>query len=449
MYSKKYDKPVVQNTAPLMHSLHSESDAIAGKYRQKILSFPDHFPDTKQVWYLSSNGDDTASGSSPEEAWCTVAAFDTHEIHSGDAVLFERGGVYRGHFRAVSGVFYGAYGKGDKPCLYGSAQNYANADWQLVEKNLWSIDCPHTEDIGIIVLNHGEKVGFKQKTADALAKNDDFYYQDQKVLYYSEENPSDRFYSMEMGDLNHLILMMPETHDVIVENLCFKYGGSMAIQMLDGVKNIAIRGCEIGWIGGCYLPNFGDGKVRYGNGIENWNGCDGILVENCWIYQIYDSGLSHQGHGTFVEKNITYRRNLIEYTSFASIEYWTNDASKNAMENITYSDNVLRFSGYGWGDIERPSVVAYHILSTGKMDHLCKNFTITGNVMDLSTRGLIKCTSKVGTLPQIHGNTYIQKKGGLLGGYGNVDSPITDFNDCAAETLKTVFHDEAAVVKYI
>ena len=442
------DKPAVHNTAPLMRPLASKSDSAAEEYRKRVLAYPDSKPEADRIWYISPNGDDAASGSSPSEAWRTVKAFDSHEICEGDAVLFERGGIYRGHFRATSGVFYGAYGEGDKPCLYGSARNYADAQWRQEEQNIWSVDCPNTEDIGIVVLNHGEKVGFKKESRDALQKDSDFYYENQRVYYYSETAPAERWYSVELGDLNHIILMWTDVHDVTVENLCFKYGGSMAIQMLNGVKNVTVRGCEIGWIGGCYLPNYGNGKVRYGNGIENWNGCDGILVEDNWLYQIYDSGLSHQGNGTFVEKNIVYRRNLIEYTSFASIEYWTNDANKNSMENIAYEDNILRFAGYGWGDLERPHVVGYHILSTGKMDHKCRNFKITGNVMDLSTRGLIKCTSGAGTLPEISSNTYIQSEGGLLGAYGDIDSVIYRFDGNAAEIIRKNYHDTTATVKF-
>lgn len=444
-----YDKPTIKNTAPLMNPINSESDAVAEEYRNRILNSPNNVIDAKKIWYISENGDDSASGSTPAEAWKTLQALANHEISYGDAVLLERGGVYRGHIVAESGVYYGAYGEGDKPCIYGSAMNYLQAEWEYKGDNIWCVETPNTTDIGIVVINHGEKVAFRKKTIDDLKENDNYYYENQKVFYYSEKPPVECYNSIEMGDLGHLLWVRADFHDITVENITFKYGGSMAIMTSNGSKNITVRNCEIGWIGGCYLPNYKDGTVRYGNGIESWNGCDNILVEDCWVYQIYDSGLSHQGNGVFLASNVTYRRNLIEYTSFASIEYWAHDANKNSMENITYEDNVLRFAGYGWGDEQRPNIVAYHILSTGNMDHKCTNFKISGNVMDLSTRGLIRCTSKIGTYPEIDGNTYIQTEGGMLGAYGDVSNPIEIFSCDVSEKIKTLFGDNNAKVKYL
>mgnify|MGYP004472749967 CR=1 FL=1 len=448
MKLKDFEKPLVKNTANLLNPIVAESDGVAEKYRERILNSKNSIPCAENIWYVSSKGNDNADGKSKENAIKTIDALKKCRISEGDAVLFERGGVYRGHIEAVSGVYYGSYGMGDKPCIYISAMNYANAKWKYERDNIWSVEAPNTTDIGIIVLNHGEQVGFKRKSIDDLKCDNDYCSNHGQVLFCSEENPAEKWDSVEMGDLNHTILMLPNVHDVTIENITFKYGGSMAVQGLDGVKNITVRNCEIGWMGGCYLPNYKDGNVRYGNGIEFWNGCENVLVEDCWIYQIYDSGFSHQGNGTFVEKDITFRRNLIEYTSFASIEYWVHDANKNSMENITYEDNVLRFAGYGWGDAQRPDIHAYHILSTGKMDHKCSNFKIKGNIMDMSTRGLIKCTSNVGTLPEIMGNTYYQTEGGLLGAYGDADSPIEYFSRDVAEVLGEKFGDTSAKIKF-
>ncbi len=444
-----YDKPLIKNTASLMCPICSESDAIADEYRNRILNSPNADIDAKNVWYISENGDDSASGKNPAEAWKTLQALKNHEICYGDAVLLERGGVYRGTIVAESGVYYGAYGDGDKPCIYGSAMNYAQAAWEYKGDNIWCVETPNASDIGIVVINHGENVAFRRKQLSDLKENDDYYYEDKKVFYYSTNSPSECYNSIEMGDLGHLVWVPVDYHDVTIENITFKYGGSMAIMTSSGSKNVVVRNCEIGWIGGCYLPNYKDGTVRYGNGVESWNGCDNIIVEDCWIYQIYDSGISHQGNGIFVASNIIYRRNLVEYTSFASIEYWAHDANKNSMENISYEDNVLRFAGYGWGDVQRPNIVAYHILSTGKMDHKCTNFKITGNVMDLSTRGLIRCVSKFGTLPTISGNTYIQKEGGLLGAFGDVDSEIEEFSGDVEKTIREVFNDNSAKIKIL
>lgn len=448
METNHYDKPTIENTACLLLPIKGGADLEADILRKQIKSSKDSVPSCKRVWYVSNNGDDNASGDSPDTPWLTIQAH-TDKLEYGDAVLFERGGVFRGGISCVSGVFYGAYGSGDKPCIYVSRMNYAKADWEKVSENLWRTEIEENSDIGIMVFNHGEALGFKKKTLDDVKNHLDFYCEGNYVWLCHNQLPAEAWKSIEMGDLVHIFYMGSGTHDVTIENITMKYGGGMAVQGSDNVKNITVRNCEIGWIGGSYLPNYKDGKVRYGNGIEFWKGCENILVENCWIYQIYDSGLSHQGHGDFVQKDIIFRNNLVEYTSFASIEYWTNDQNRNRMENIVYANNILRFAGYAWGEAQRPDHPGYHILSTGKMDHKCTNFQITGNIMDVSARALIRCTSAVGTLPEISGNTYIQNKGGLLGAYGDVEMPNLSFDDDAKDTLANVFGDNQATVIFI
>lgn len=450
--NNNYDKPMVRNTACLLKPMSTPADEKAETMRNKVLFAESVVPHVKgTVWYVSPAGSDTNSGDSPESPWKTTDSLirNKEKIKYGDAVLFERNGVYRGSIIAQSGVFYGAYGEGEKPCLYVSRKNYAqNTVWQMCGENIWKTeltDC--SSDAGIVVFNHGEGVGLKKKEPAQLKTDGDFYYEDNALYLKLNDDPTKVYHSIEIGDLIHAILLDQDVENIVIDNFTLKYGGGMAIQGGNGSKNIRITNCEIGWFGGCYLPGFGDGKVRFGNGIEFWNGCDNILVDNCWIYQIYDSGFSHQGNGTFVEKNIRFTNNLIEYTSFASIEYWTHDANKNSMENVLYKGNILRFAGMGWGDIERPDIHAYHILSTGNMDHKCKNFLIADNILDTSARGLIKCTSKVNTLPAVSGNTYIQYSNGLLGCYGNVDAKVAGFSD-APDIISNIFCDKKAKIIY-
>ena len=444
---KLYNKPAIKNTACLMNPISSPADNAAEEMRSNILSLPDTDFNSNTIWYISENGDDSNIGNSITAPWKTLEALtvNAEQIQYGDAVLFERGGVYRGAVTVKSGVSYGAYGSGDKPCIYESDKNYAEAIWEETENSIWKTDIGKRGDIGIVVFNHGADVGFKKYHLEDLKIQGDFYSEGEWLYLYSEKSPAEAYKSIEAGALNHIFMIDVDVHDVVIENITMKYGGGMGVQGVNGVKNITVRGCEMGWLGGCLLPNYKDGNVRFGNGVEFWNGCENILIEDCWVYQIYDSGLSHQGNGVFVEKDITFRRNLIEYCSFGSIEYWVHDQNKNSMENITYADNILRFAGYGWADKQRPDPHAIHILSTGRMDHKATNFKITGNILDTAKRELIVCTSKVGTLPEISGNTYIQPKGSLLGRYASVDCEKYPFEK-AKEILKDVFGDETATV---
>ena len=73
--------------------------------------------DKRRTYYISPAGDDSADGLSPERAWKSLAPLhpETGCLQAGDTVRFERGGVYRGCTRLVSGVRYADYGVGALP----------------------------------------------------------------------------------------------------------------------------------------------------------------------------------------------------------------------------------------------------------------------------------------------------------------------------------------------
>ncbi len=451
MKNQRADKPAVTDTACLMRPMHSICDAEADRLRQKILTWPDTPVKAKKCWYLSLGGSDDNSGTSPEDAWATVAGMQAHEaeIQAGDAVLFERGGVFRGHITARSGVTYAAYGEGDKPCLYGSRQNYAAAAWVPDGDGLWRMDIPDMTDVGIVVFDHGESVGFKKLSQADLKKDGDFFCNATSVWLKMHADPAALYDSIEMGELNHLFLITESTHDVTIENLTLKYTGGMAIEGICDVWNITVRGCEIGWIGGSLLPGYKDGTVRFGNGIEFWRGCRQVLIEYCWIYQIYDSGFSHQGRGEFAVEDLVFCCNLIEYTAFASIEFWAPTKGRNVMRRIAYRDNILRFAGYSWGSLERPDFQSKHLATTGS-DNVCEDFLIRNNTLDTAAGDLVSCCFLAGKRPLLDGNRYVQYKGGHLGAYTlSRGTPGSCFDERAAEVIGSEFGDKHATVEFL
>ena len=74
-----------------------------------------------------------AAGTSPETAWATIDRLNGAELNDGDAVFFRRGDVWRAaQVESRPGVTYSAYGEGEKPGLYGSAENGGGAEkWSL------------------------------------------------------------------------------------------------------------------------------------------------------------------------------------------------------------------------------------------------------------------------------------------------------------------------------
>lgn len=451
------DKAYVRNPAPLSSPMTSKFDSQADAMRNKVLNASDALPAsvTGKIWYISNDGSDRNSGNSKNDAWATIDAlnFYGNKINSGDAVLFERGGVYRGTFNAKSGVYYGAYGTGDKPCIYGSSQNYAKVNWKKKFGNIWICDTYIPDDVGTIIFNHGEMVGYKRDKKYEMKNNGDFWCDENNgyTLYvYMDKNPAEAFKSIEIGIRKTIINISAGMKDITIDNLCLKYTGAHGIDAKHGSANITIKNCEFGFIGGSYLKGYWREYTRYGNAIQFYQGCENILVENNWIYQIYDSGITHQGDGNYVAKNINFSSNLIEYCGMGSIEYWLwnlEDEGKQCWaENVTYANNIMRFAGYGWGGYQRFDKISAHIYSNGDNHNNFKNFKITGNIFDQSSHDLIEISSLFKTYPTLSGNTYAQALGGRLGTYAESKDII--FDASVSDVIKTVIGDNSAAIIY-
>lgn len=316
------------------------SNLSAAAMREQIVSLADTAPTGGTTYYISPYGDDANSGDSPEQAWKTLAAYAANgsRFREGDSLLLERNGVYRGSVYLRSGMLYGAYGEGEKPRIYGSPRSYSEpGDWLPTDRtNVWRCAETFPQDVGSIFFDGGRRAGIKKlHTPDALQQNYDFYHdpEDGSLYLYLEQNPTAVHRDIELGVASCILAGGASAQDIVIENLCLQYCGAHAIAFDNGARNITVRGCVIGWIGGC-LQNPGVNDVRFGNGIQFWNACSDILIEDCWVYQIYDAGLTHQGSSGRVE-NVTYRRNLVEYCVYG-FELFL--GGSEGMHHILYED---------------------------------------------------------------------------------------------------------------
>lgn len=81
-------------------------------------------------YYVSENGNDNSSGTSPGNAWRTLSKVNSYmwNLNPGDSVLFERGGTFVGSLsiqrsgNANDPLVFGAYGSGPLPIISGSEQ---------------------------------------------------------------------------------------------------------------------------------------------------------------------------------------------------------------------------------------------------------------------------------------------------------------------------------------
>ena len=420
------------------------SDAAADDLRHDIINSPNPSTYTGYnnvaysgtTYYVSASGNDNNNGTSPDTPWKSISKINSANLSAGSKVLFRRGDTFRGYIVTKSNVYYGAYGEGVKPNIYGSYKNYADSTstWTEDTTGIWktkvydatgSASNKESLDVGVIVGNHGEFAGKKKLTAELNANGDFFYDKSSGYVYIKMPvNPANHFTSIEIGVHRWLVAIPANSTGVTVENLNLKYTGGYGVVVSGGydgsvVSDTVIKNCEFGFIGGSYDYN---ANVRKGNGVEFWAGCNGGVVENCWFYQIYDSAITHQASisdkKVFTAQNLTFCGNVIEYCGMYGIEYWVSDGADsvgnvNRMLNIVYDANIIRFSGYGHGGRAGTGVGIGSPLSNSK--NLMDNFVVSNNIVDTARYYLIHMVTTQWkanlNLPTMINTTLIQREG--------------------------------------
>lgn len=451
-------------------------DRRAEKMKRQIRQTKSKIEITGKTYYVSPNGNDNNIGTNPQTPIKSIEKVNSLSLAEGDAVLFERDGLWRGHIQSRNGVTYSAYGKGEKPKIYGSPCDAAKEGvWRETEaKNVWVYEREISDDIGTLVFNNGEACAFKvmkitQENGPSLhietkekfesyrdLKRDLEFYHDYKeakrVYLYSEKgNPAERFESIELLTKGHII---QARDNIVVDNLCLKYCGSHGIGG-GTTKGLTVTNCELGWIGGSIQAEgiFGrNHPTRYGNAIEIYGGCDFYLVDNCYIYQVYDAAITHQhqGDGTnaLTMKDITYSNNLVEDCVY-SIEYFLgrprHEGLTHKMYNIVMCNNLLRRTGEGWGKQRPDKTTPAQIKSWGHYN-IADNFVIRDNIFDRSTQHLLNIDADdTGWLPTLKNNVYIQYKDAK-----GIDSKGSyKFDESIRNHLKKLYGEDNATIIFV
>lgn len=488
-------------------------DEMSEARKREILSAPDGVAVTGNRYYVSADGKDENDGTSPARAWKSLARVSAAELAEGDAVYFRRGDLFRGSLKTCPGVTYAAFGTGEKPRFYSWDYDLANPDlwelfdaahhvWKLTEKILdcgtlvfdggaahsrklipsyiggrfvcredestpFDMSCEMTMDLDLVCF-------YEERMTTRPSKGEDFPIpvidsESYGTLYLrcDRGNPGAVFGSIEALAKRNMICVGGNAN-VRIDNLCIKYVGAHAIGAGgECVVGLHVTNCEIGWIGGTiqhYLgtdPNYPEGGrgtvTRYGNAVEIYGGCKDYTVENCYIYQVYDAGITHQvtTGGSFREmRGIRYRNNLIERCVY-SIEYFlekTMGDTESYIADCEISHNVLRFSGYGWGQQRHNTHTPAHIKGWS-FENTAKEFSIHDNVFDRAAYRMLHLVAReVESLPDMYNNLYVQQKGLMLGQYGanrEAEPPILSFDEHTEQTVETVLGDQNAKIYII
>ena len=445
-------------TNDMIKLIDKKSDAL----RNEIINAPNNeYKNVKKI-YVSLNGSDDNDGLTPNTAWRSIAKLNNERLGYGTVVCFERGGLWRGKIIGQVGVTYTSYGEGEKPKIYGSPEDGANPNkWFLVnqEKRIWKY-ATDMEDVGCIVFNHGEKNGIKAlpdfvdgkfyvRTGDTptleepfdynkhLTKNFEFFSDYEEMyakngdtlgiaekgvplyLKCDDGNPGEIFDSIEFCTRSNIFSTITN-NNITFDNLCLKYSGGMAV---GGYHSMGIKviNCEIGWIGGAIQFYKKSGTaVRYGNGVEIAANCFNFTVEHNWVYQNYDAGISYQAGETPIEvvtNGVVFANNLIEYCTYG-IEYFIgandNPEIRNYQANIDFSNNIIRYSGFGFGN-QRPNKSSSAAIKTWPSHaNDAENFIIKNNILDRSRYCLIyACAHNKDWIPKYENNIFVQHVGTL------------------------------------
>ena len=414
-------------------------------------------PASAPKYYVSATGDDAADGRSPAAAWRTVGRLNREKLAPGSYVLFARGGLYRGSVATCPGVTYTAYGEGAKPCLVGSPENGADpAKWERTDNpKVWAYQIGHN-DVGALVFDGGAALTTKivirtdKKTGRKYNKftgrpfesyrdldGDLHFWHDYykngtgKVYLYSAENPGKRFKSIEFN-VKCSGFRVGGNADVTIDNFTVKHVGVHGVSA-GTCRNLRVGNCEFGWIGGSIQAEgiFGrDHPTRLGNAVEIYGGCDGYSVTNCYIWQVYDAGVTHQvnvpnsaGTKRYDQKNVLYKDNVFEKCNY-SIEYFLGCPAGNEsrMENVLFEGNLAFDAGTGFCEQRPDRNTAAHIKAWfNPTRNRAKNYLIRNNAfcgskeMLLDVGAGLRNTDGSTSLPRLEGNVLIGRAGDAFG----------------------------------
>ena len=455
----------------------------ADEMKAAVLASPNPDPAsfTGTCYYVSLDGSDDNDGKSPERPIASLKKVGTLNLKPGDAVLFRRGDLYRHDYRiedgklggaivTQDGVTYSAWGEGDKPIVCGSVRNYADPElWQETSHpGIWKCTLP-LRNVGLITFDHdprtvgkydaicgtlvppvldmGPRGNFDFKCEPPLQLRNDLEFwtdDDAKCLYLrSAENPGRRFKRIEIAPDTYGLRVLGKK-GVVIDNLHVTLFGRHGVNGQSDVYDLEVKNCIFDYIGGSILwKKWRDRyNVRFGNAVEVYGSCHGYKVHDNWIYQIYDTGVTHQASykaaTEIIHENVEYRNNLIEYC-FWSIEYYNMFNKYGITRNIHVHDNFCRFGGEGWGCPLRKEVTpmysfVHHADETS-------NYRTENNIFQFSEGYIIshnKEPEPEGCL-SFRGNTYIQKSGHKFARWSGKEIPAE--KAAVEEFLNNVLHE--------
>jgi hypothetical protein len=443
-------------------------DLKAQEMKNSVIFTPNYIPKAERVIYVSESGCDCNDGLSMEKPIKTLEKVNEITL-PGDTILFKRGDHFRGRITVnKDGVTYASYGEGIKPIIDSSRRNFADPEiWEKTDAENVYVCTEQFNNAGLIHFDPSYTYGqynelyghMKLRREDSFdykkLENDLEFFCDRKTgklyLYSDKGNPGERFLDIEIGEGGNTF--GGSAHNVTVDGLWIMHTGSHGVGSGTTVNRV-VRNCIFSWLGGSMLGGEMNGDkyntTRYGNAVEIYGGCEGYTVENNWMYQIYDTAVTHQygwySEGNCIQHDVLYRDNLMEYC-FWSIEFYDGERAGTTREvkNVYMTNNFCRMGGYGWGCKGRehgaPLFCGSHVC-----DNL-SNFVAENNIFCQTLGVIIHLEDDPGAKNiELKNNVYVNPKGANL---GTIFGKRYSFDDSAKDTLRKLVHEENPTVVFM
>jgi hypothetical protein len=259
-------------------------------------------------------------------------------------------------------------GPGDRPRLnlYLGGRLPPGAIFEVEPIGVWEVVPDREDDLGVdvgnLIFDQGKRCGTKKWRIEDLKAPGDYLYSapTRQVFLRAEANPATLFRSLELA-IREQIINQGGVHDVTYDGLMLRYGAAHGIGG-GGTARVTVRNCDVCFIGGGHQFTTEAGHpVRFGNGIEFWNGAAEHLVEGCRLWEVYDAALTNQGSGPDSRQtDIIYRNNVIWNCEY-SFEYW-NRPGEAVTERVLFENNTCVDAGSGWAHGQRPDPNGGHLM---------------------------------------------------------------------------------------
>lgn len=454
----------------------------ANERKESILQSETMVECSGTAYYVAVTGDDGNDGKSTASPWKSLQKVATAGLKEGDVVYFNRGDVFRGSLICQSGVTYSAYGTGDKPVICASTQTGEGASkwnlyyedesgkkiWKFAEKvnaigNIWLNDYESCSDKLLPRYKDGEvyaELSMGQELLDVtIHLNNLSFYSEGDLwagqpdaenatgdLYFrcDEGNPGEVYSQIEFTVTGGCVLQVQVNEGVVIDNLCFRQGGG-SVQMCE---SLTIQNCEIAYLGG-HVCSFDDAGFALlgGDGI-NIGGSNNTAVNN-YIHDCYDYGITMEKipeSGAFINNRI--EGNLVEHCNggIMFLQWFGSQGAEFEYQNIDITDNMILYSGDGWGFDRHNAVASDAITGTcgigtaGATWITMKDIEIKGNTIYLSKGNALCFPLADSEYPIFEENTYVISKSNVLAVTLDTEHNwIKLINSNDEETMKAVY----------